>query len=546
MPASAEAIVRRNDRLADQATNFRTLWQELAEYIFPRKSRITSKRTPGVKQTEKLFDSTVIHANELLAASMQGSLTSPSIPWFSLKMRDATLNANKHVADWLEDSTNRMYLAFRQSNFNSEIHEVYLDLGAFGTGAIFVSERQNTSDLFTGFQFRAMSVGEYVIDEDAEGRVDTVIRTFELTARAAVAMFAGTGKLPEDITKAAEDKPDTIFEFLHAVYPRREQQAGKVDSGNMPWASCYVARHGPTLVAESGFIEFPYMVPRWAKTSGEVYGRGPGMTALPDVRTLNRAVELKLKAWAKAIDPPLKAKNDGIVGSVKLTPGGITMVEEMENLEPLESGAKFDVTAIQEAELRRAIRSTYYSDQLQLQEGPQMTATEVQVRFELMQRILGPTLGRLYTELHNPLIERSFGIMLRRGALPPPPDELADGGDIDIEYEGPMARAQRSADLAAIERMYVLAAPTAQTHPEVLDLIDHDELLRHVAAVAGVPSNLMRSVEDVARIRAARAEAQQQQAEMQTIVEGTEAAKNVAPVLKALQGGRPAPKEGAA
>ena len=77
---------------------------------------------------------------------------------------------------------------------------------------------------------------------------------------------------------------------------------------------------------------------------------------------------------------------------------------------------------MKENQLRTAIRQAYYSDQLQLQEGPQMTATEVQVRYELMQRLFN--ISRFQSEFLNPLIERVFGIMFRAGALLPEPESI--------------------------------------------------------------------------------------------------------------------------
>ena len=166
-------------------------------------------------------------------------------------------------------------------------------------------------------------------------------------------------------------------------------------------------------------------------------------------------------------------------------------------------------TDLKENQLRTAIRQAYYSDQLQLQEGPQMTATEVQVRYELMQRLLGPTLGRFQTEFLNPLIERVFGIMMRADALMPRPEAMS-GMNMDIEYVGPLARSQRMEEAIAVERLYQLAMQVVQVDPTVMDVINHEQAIRMRATLLGVPKTVLRGEDEVAEIREQRAAAQQQ------------------------------------
>jgi len=266
-------------------------------------------------------------------------------------------------------------------------------------------------------------------------------------------------------------------------------------------------------VRVGGYNEFPYLVPRWSKATGEIFGRSPSYNALPDIKTVNKAVEIGLKAWAKAIDPPLLVQDDGVIGRVRMTPGGISVVRNDGAVKPLQIGSNWQITDMKENQLRTAIRQAYYSDQLQLQEGPQMTATEVQVRYELMQRLLGPTLGRFQSEFLNPLIERIFGIMLRNNALLERPEMLTEA-EIDIEYVGPLARSQRMEEVTAIDRLYELVFGVAQADPSIMDLIDHDVAMRARATLLGVPKTILRGQDTVDDIRQQRAEQQQMQQQM--------------------------------
>jgi len=189
---------------------------------------------------------------------------------------------------------------------------------------------------------------------------------------------------------------------------------------------------------------------------------------------------------------------------------------------------------MKENQLRQAIRQAYYSDQLQLQEGPQMTATEVQVRYELMQRLLGPTLGRFQSEFLNPLIERVFGIMYRAGAFLKEP-EMLRGQQMDIEYVGPLARSQRMEESIAIEKLYGLAMNVVQVDPAIMDNINHDEAIRLRGKLLGVPKTVLRGRDEVEEMRAERAEQQamaaqaaQQQAEGDAMQSQAKAAKDMA------------------
>lgn len=515
-----EEILRRLEKMKNRA-EWETTWQEISDYILPRKGNITN-RTKQVKRTQKLFDSTAIHANELLAASMQGTLTSASTTWFSLRMRDDEANLDKDIVTWLDTCAKRMYKAFGASNFTSESHEVYLDLGTIGTSCLLEEESETKVAGFNGLNFRAIHIGEYYIEENIHGYVDTVFRRFPLTARQAHQKWGD--KIGERALQKLKTNPDEELEFVHAVFPAGDHKVGT----KLPYASVYIEPGAKHVISVGGYHEFPYMVPRWTKVSGEKYGRSPSFTALPDVKTLNRATELELKAWAKSIDPPAISPDEGVQGHLKLIPSAVNYVrwDLVDKIRYLESGHKYDVSQLKMDELKQSIRNIFFADQFQLQDGPQMTATEVQVRYELMQRLLGPTMGRLESEFLNPLIARTFGIMYRAKAFPEAPDKLR-GQDIDVEYVGPLARSQKLAQLSGITRLYETVGPIAEAKPEALDLIDEDEIVTVAAELLGVPPKIMRSEADVKRIRKLRSEVQEEE-QMKEDIERASAAAGAA------------------
>ena len=260
--ATFEYIKKRCSALESDRQTWEDHWQDILDYVMPRKADVTFVRSRGEKRTEVLFDSTAITANNLLAASLQGTLTSPSLPWFHLKLRDEDANQNHDVQLWLEDSARRMYDMFNESNFNTEVHELYLDLTSVGTGAIFVEEGNNgfAND---GIHFNTLHIAEYFIQENVTGKVDTLYRKYKLTARQAIQEF-GKENIGEKIIEAAQNKPDKMFNFIHAVEPTRDYERATGEANTkLPFHSCHVCVEDKMVVRSGGYNEFPYLVPRW-------------------------------------------------------------------------------------------------------------------------------------------------------------------------------------------------------------------------------------------------------------------------------------------
>ena len=523
------------EQLKTHRSSYESLWQELARFVAPRKSNILTKLSPGVKFTSGLFDSTAIKANEDLAASIAGSLTNPASRWFRLKMRNELLNQDRDTQIWLLMCSDHMYLAFSQSNFHAEQVELYQDLGAFGVAAMFVEERA-VSSRFSGLRFKTLFPGEYWVSEDSLDRVDTLFRTFSLSA-AAVQQRFGQNKegLGKTVTQHLEKNPYEMVDILHAVFPKHESV-----SDEPVWMSGYYVVADKHLLERGLYYEFPFMVPRWAKRSGEVYGRGPAHIALPDIKTLNKAKELALRSWAKAIDPPLLTLDDGVIGNLNLVPSGTTSVRQMDAVAPLEMRSRFDISAVKEEELRRSIKEIFFSHQLQLPQKQYMTATEVEAVLEQMYKILGPTVGRLESEDLTPKIHRCFAIMQRAGVFPEPPEivkmALAAGEEVDVEYEGPLTRAQRTSGLQSLERFYMGLQGIAAVDPGAVDMVDHDEAVKEVANATGVTPNILRDPKKVQEMRDARSAKAAEMEQEQKTLNMAETVNKLAPAMQAAQG----------
>jgi hypothetical protein len=522
----AKNLLKRFDRLKSQRQNWESHWQEVADYMQPRKADVTKTRSKGDKRTELIFDGSPLQSVELLAASLHGMLTNPSTPWFSLRFKEDDMENEDEAKEWLESATETMYAAFNKSNFQQEIFELYHDLITFGTAAMFIEE--DDEDVL---KFSTRHINEIFIAENDKGRIDTVFRKFHISARAAIQKF---GDISINIATKAKKDPYEEVEILHAVYPRSDFNPKKQDKINMPFESIYLDAESGDELSVSGFKEFPFVVPRYLKASHEIYGRSPAMTALPDVKMLNEMSKTTIKSAQKQVDPPLLVPDDGFMLPVRTIPGGLNFYRAgtRDRIEPLNIGANTPLGLNMEEQRRNSIRNAFYVNQLMMQNGPQMTATEVIQRNEEKMRLLGPVLGRLQSELLKPLIDRCFSIILRKNLFRQAPEFLA-GKDVEIEYVSPLAKAQKSSELQSIMRAIEIMGSLANVAP-VFDHINMDKLVRHLADIVGVPQKILKPQSQLNAERQQAQQQQQQMQQMQQLQQVAQAGGDIAPLAKAL------------
>jgi hypothetical protein len=443
-----EQLKRRYDALKGDRGNWEAHWEECAAYIMPNAVGFVGQRSDGEKRMQLVLDSTGINANELLAAGLHGLATNPASKWFSLRMQDEQLNEIDVVKQYLSEVEKRMWSEIYApgTKFTTALHETYLSMGCFATAIMFVGQRQNGR-----LNFESRSLAECVLAENAEGEVDTVYRCYEMTVRQ---VMQEPEWKPSDKVKGlfAAQKYDDKVKIIHAVYPRSEKERdyskAQPAPEEMAFASCYFEHDTCHDLYKSGFPEFPFLCPRWAKYPGELYGRGPGMTALPDVKMLQAMMLTAIKALQKNADPPLWLRDDGVLHPQRTVPGGANYWRGNPN-----DGVMLHPTNIQGLNaafeamdaLRNRIRTTFFADILQIVTETEMTATEVMQRTQERMRLLGPMVGRLEAELLGPLVTRVFGIMHRLGLLPPAPEEIQDK-DFTVEYVSPIATAQKQTE----------------------------------------------------------------------------------------------------
>ena len=514
-------LVKRLETLEGERQNYASFWQDVSKYVIPRKAYITRKKTPGTKYDYDVYDSTAMMANIILAAGLHSYLTNPNSRWFSLRVQNEEINKDENVKIWLADTEERLYNTLNASNFNQQIHELYLDLGAFGVACIYEEE-----DPVDGVRFYSRDIAEIFLVENEKEVVDTVFRKFSLTAKQAIDKW---GEAAGEIAKSHFEKKqyEKKIDFVHYVGPRHQRKIDKDDALNMEFESIYIEPTKKHLVNESGYREFPYFTPRYNKNSGEVWGSSPGMVSYSDIKMLNDMVKVLIRAAQKVVDPPIVLPHDGFILPIKYAPGALnfrTKTSANDKIELLTGGGNIPVGLEIINEYRQLIKKNYFVDLFLLLADParkDMTATEVMQRVEEKMLILAPVLGRLMNEFLDPLINRTFAILMRTGRIQPPPEILLNA-PYEIEYISPLARSQKLDQMKSINNFLALVQQMSQSQPDVLDNVDADEIVKDLQGLYGVNPKFLRDEDDVALIRQQRAEQIAQQQKMNQLQQGAE------------------------
>lgn len=525
---------QRHKDLRQEQSSYRTHWIDLVEYMAPRSGRYLSTdednvSSRGEKRGNKIINGVAYDAARTLGAGLQGGLTSPSRPWFSLGLADRDLMRFSPVKAWLDRVRDIILIVLGRSNFYSSIHSCYEELGIFGTTAMMIEE-----DFRSVIRCRPFTIGEYCLGLDSTYRPNTLYRQFAITASQAEEKF-GKEKLPQNIKQALERKKlDQSFEIVHAIEPSAFRDPSKADYRGMSYLSAYFLAGGSNegddgLIHMGGYKMLPFIAPRWTTIGVNTYGDSPGMHALGDIRQLQTMEEKKLKALAKEVDPPMNAPSamESVGGTV--VAGGVNYIDIAANGQGFTPAYQVNMNlqnlSIEEARVEQRIKRFFFNDLFMslINETKRMTATEVAQRYEEKLVMLGAVLERVQSEALDVIIDRVYAIIDSFHGFPPPPKEL-QGVPVTVEYISTLAQAQRMVGTQGIEQFVGFVGAVAKADPSVLARVDFDKAVEQYGDKLGIPEEIVRSDEDTAKVR----QAQQAQQQMQMMAENAQSVANAA------------------
>lgn len=516
-----DSLIREFEAAATDRGNWESHWEEVAQLVMPSYSgSFTSSgeaQSPGSKRTHHLYDSTAPIALPRFAAVMESMLTPRGTKWHGLEPEDPALMKDRATRVWMEE-VNDLLFRYRYSpsaNFAGQNHQIYLGLGAFGTGALFIDENSQQP----GLRYRAIHLGEIFFFENHQGVIDKAKRRFMLSPRQCAQWF-GEDVLPPEIKKdlgmPAQDAQ--TVKILHCVQPREDRDPGRLDYRGKAFASYYIATGPKVMLRESGYNTFPYAIGRHTLYPGEIYGRSPAMEALPAIKTINREKKDMLRQGQRVLDPVLLAFDDGIVDGFSLKSGAVNAGGVNRDGRPLvhalptgNLAAGDKMMDMERAHIQDAFLTTLFQI---LTDRPQATATEV---IELVREkgvLLSPTMGRQQSEYLGPCVDRELDVLAQQRLLPPMPPALREaGGRYKTRYDSPLSRAQRAEEASGFLRMLELSLKVAveAQRPDALDWADFDTAMPAMADIHAVPVKWRNTADKIAKIRDGRAQMQEQQ-----------------------------------
>lgn len=548
MPVDVGKLQRRYEELKTERSGWDTAWSSLAELFLPTRWRSDTDETDYKKPklNGRLVNSAGVLAMRTLAAGMQGGMTSPVRPWFRLTLAGTDQAHVPGMGAWLDEATEAMRQVLYRSNCYNVLHGLYADLGTFGTALLVETADED------GVHFDLVRAGEYVLDINGRGEVDTFYRRLFMTARQIVDRWGDGDNIPAAVKSAAQpgQSSSTRWNVIHAVFPRKDfDPSVRLGKEGKPYASVYFMNDGSqsgraTVLDEGGYDMFPAFAPRWDASGGDVYGRSPAMDVTPDCRMLQAMTATLRRMQHKIAAPPMVVDSSVVKYGVSLDPDALnfvdmaTMAQSGSPVTPIHQpepqALNFTMQGIRDVE--QIVKDGLYTDLFRMlidDDRRQITATEIQARQQEKLSLIGPVVERLIKELLEPLILRTYQLMRDWGALPPAPEgvELAE---LDVSFESVLAQAQRMTATSAIDQGLAFMVQAAQVQPDVLDVLDFDAMGKAYLDRIGMPESCMRDDVKTAAVRAQRARreaqaAQQQEAVMQArqAVDVTAAAKNL-------------------
>lgn len=512
--------------------------QEQADYFFPNSVRFIARNVnkPRVK-SKKIVDSTPLIAVRNFSAGMMTGATAPTRRWFKTNVTNKTIENSWGVKDWCEkqaDLTRRILYA---SNFYQVLPEIYKQFAVFGFSCISLE-----SDYEAVVNFKCLPIGSYYYTKNNRGTIDTVCRNYMDTARNIVKEF-GEENCSDSVVQASKDAPNTYFEIAHYVEPNLEYKENSPIAAQKKYISIYWEvgtnkidgddlKYDAKFLRKSGFEKFPYVVFEASCNGEDIYpASGLGADALPDVKQLMTMTKEYAKAVKKMVSPAYKGPASLKGKNLSDTPGHYNETDDNGNgMTPIYEVPPRLLELKEELnEIKENIKAFFYNDLFAMileTAERQRTATEINELKEEKMVLLSPLLEQVHTALRQ-ILDWLFYEEIRTEIIPEIPEEL-QGQEIEIEFISTLAQAMKAQNISSMERFSSFVANMAATiDPILAKKINGETMIDAYADHANIDPSQVIPSEDIAKIREAVEQKQQQQEQLAAMTQGSQLVKNM-------------------
>jgi hypothetical protein len=525
MRLTPEQILKRQVAAQAKKDEFQQLYQDAYEFALPQRQLygVWEGGATGSKKMQRVFDSTAINSTQRFANRLQSVVFPPQRKWAKLDAgSDIPPERRQQAQAVLEVYQDKMFTVLNQSNFDIAMGEFLLDL-AVGTACMMVQPGDDVQPL----NFIPVPLFLVSYEEGANGQVDNVYRRMRMKGESIQRQWPDAN-IPDDMARRIENKPTDDIELLEAtIYDHKRGDY------------CY---HVIDKVSKSELVYrrrkmSPWVISRYMKVAGEIYGRGPLMTALPDIKTLNKTIELLLKNASLAVAGVYTAADDGVLNpnTVKIVPGAIIPVarnggSQGPALLPLPRSGDFNVSQLVINDLRSNVKRILLDESLPPDNMSARSATEIVERMKELAQNLGSAFGRLINETMIPVTAKILEVMDERGLIDMP--LRVNGLEVKVTPVAPLAMAQNMEEVNAIMQ-YMQISQSLGTDGQLA--IKTDMLVDYLADKLGVPASVRNNAAERAVLMEEMKNQQQQQAIAQAMAMQAQAGAGM-PALPAPQG----------
>ena len=482
-------LKQRYEELKLLRSHLDNMFLDAQKYVRPNSQKFDHGHTPFQDDgSREMYDDTAVWCNQMFANGLSSNLIPKSDRWFYLKVvgRDSSQYTDEE-RQYLQLTADRILHEFSlpKSQFYTSSHECFLDIGAYGTSPVQISEVDGVVN------FRSRPLADVFFDTDQYGTVDTVYYRCYKTARQLMQMF------PQVADMDGFNKDNSVhnkYELVYTIEPNTDKAAKK--GGRVGKARPYTVTYwSPALkqpLQESGASYFTFLVPRWSKLADEVYGRGPAFSCLSQIRAL------MFHEAGSEKPAPILAGNQ---------PQHVLEMIRM---------------------YRDSVNRSFFVDQIIRQEKKErQSVTEIQdVRGQMLNQ-LAPLLNRMEVEFLGPAIEATFELLNRSGKLPDMPESLGNG-ELEVSFSSPASQSQYATRLSDISAFMRDLAPLAQAKPELVQAIDEQKLLESYAKYRNISPDVVKTSEELQQAKEQMAQQQQQMMAAQAAPQMTGAIKDIA------------------
>ena len=519
-----DRVLKKYEHLKDLRRPWDSLLSEAARYSMPSLEDFfyNDRVEQGESLSIRRFQDDSVSACNVLTAGIFSYQMPEGSRWFELVPDDYELSQIQEVSSYLSLRTDRTQSAVLNSNFSREMYTTLHSINAVGTGCISAERIERR------IVFKCHPITDIFFEENAYGERDTVFKRMRYTARQAFQRFKE--KAGKSVIKAVEKNDETsTFEYVHAVFPKDDYDSSKIGKKGMMFTSVYINVDDKEICEEGGFKEMPYIIGTFWKNPGEIMGRSPGTESLPLIRMYEAISRNFIESSEKAVHPTLIVEDDGVIGQPRTGPDDILVIREG-SMPPsvLNLGYNQNLNFQIIEYYANKVRESFFNHIFEmLRNYRNMTATEVNARYDEKLSILGPVVKSCERELLDPLIRRVINLLDEIPGYFP----LRPSVDIDykIQYQGKLSMIMSSIKANAIEVGLAKVSAYASQFDANLpgDLIDIDKAFLKMLMSSGIPADVIREESSREERREQRAADQQQQQQIQSAESISKSIRNI-------------------